>query len=328
MLLPADLLTSNYMTKSTRTKPRPIQVTDRDKKLLRTITDYGIVSTEHIRYLLFPSIGRARKRLRQLWQNGFLVRIERPTQLGEGTKSKLYRCTRKSAKLIGLLQSGANPSRAKGVISSTYAEHQLSINHFRVCLELAVQRTPGVALVNWIPDRGAKFKVSISAGARQQHTVIIPDGTFTLWSGNQSFGYFLEVDLGTAPLNRIRSKLLGYLELFRNPAEQTAKPHPRFRVLLVANSEARQNSILNTIGALPRSERRTDIFLLTRSDRFGYEAPEAIFGPIWSTILTDRTLLHDQPLHSIFKRSRQRQVNHQCAAKQSIHGNGKLKPGR
>lgn len=328
MLSPADLLTSNFMTKSTQTKLKPIHITDRDKRLLRTIAEYGVVSTEHIRYLLFPSIGRARKRLRQLWQHGFLLRIDRPTRLGEGTKTKLYRCTRKSTKLVVLSQSGVVTSNAKRTISSTYAEHQLSINRSRVCLELAVKRTPGIALINWIPDRGAKFRVPVFSGSRQQHTVIIPDATFTLWSGNQSFGYFLEMDLGTTSLSRIKTKLLGYLELFRNPAEQTAKPHPRFRVLLVVNSEARLNSILNAIGGLPRSERRTDILLLTQFDRFGYEAPEALFSPIWSTVSTDRNILHDQPLHSIFRHSRQRQVNHQCIVKQSIHGKGKPRPGR
>ena len=290
-----------------------MQLTKRDNHILEIVRDYGLVSTEHIRFLLFPSFGRTRKRLRQLWQNGLLIRIERPTRLGEGSKAKLYRISRRGSPLVDKTTSGSGSVPRFKSISAVFAEHQLGINRFRACVQLSVNKTPGIMLVNWISDRGIKFRTSASTGLSRRSEILIPDATFTLWSGNRSFGYFLELDRGTTPLKRIRSKLLGYYELFLNPNGQVVRPHTGFRVLFAVNSTARLNGILGAIQALPPQVRRPDIFLLARFDQFSYEVPEAVLGPIWTKVQGDRTVSPDQPLFPTSRRSRSHQVNHQCA---------------
>ncbi len=297
---------------------KPIQITKRDKVLLESVRDFGLVSTEHVRYLLFSSFSRARKRLRQLWQHGFLVRIERPTRLGEGTKTKLYCMNGKGSNFIGVSSptSGSIP-RLKS-ISSTYAEHQLCINRFRVCLNLATKKTPGLSLVNWTPDRQVKMLAYVQGRDSRLTVPIVPDGSFTLWSGNRSYGYFLELDRGTASVKGIRSKILGYHELFVTPKSQNASLHPGFRVLIVTNSARRQDRILSVLQGLPARVRRPDIFLVTCHDKFSYEAPEALLGSIWTVILNNRSLSPGYALIPSLRRSLQCQVNHQCAGQNPI----------
>ena len=168
-------------------KTTPFQITDRDKKLIRIVSDYGLVTTEQIRYLLFPSILRARKRLQQLWQHSLLIRIERPTQLGEGTKAKIYRISRKGNRVIG--SPGDQPFRAVSsrVISPTFAEHLLSINRFRVCLMRNSEITPGLSLLKWESDRQVKMSAQVQIRDRRLTVPIVPDASITLCTGYHSF---------------------------------------------------------------------------------------------------------------------------------------------
>ena len=310
MLVP----TLSFIKKHTTIRNKTIHVTQRDKQVLQSIRDLGLVSSYHVRYLHFPSHTRARKRLRQLWTIGLLARIERPAILGEGSKSKLYRITRKSAALIHGPQVRIPSVSRKRPISAQFAEHQLAINRFRVCVQLAVRSTPGVSLVNWIPDRGVKMEAAWEDESRRQSSVIIPDSTFTLWSGNHSFAYFLEVDLGSTPLKRLRNKLISYFSVFEHPERQVTRPHPGFRVLIIANSANRLKGVTNLVRSLPRRVRRPDIFMLTQSTRFSYNQPQSVFGPIWTSICADRSASRQVPMYQIARHSRQYQENHRCTA--------------
>ena len=309
------LVPTSSFTKTLTTIPEmAIHITQRDKQVLQSIRDLGLASSDHIRYLHFPSHSRARKRLRQLWKIGLLARIERPTILGEGSKSKLYRIARKGAALIHDPEVHVSSTTRVRPISAQFAEHQLAINRFRVCVQLAVRSTPGVSLVNWIPDRGVKMEGTWEDKSRRQSSVIIPDSTFTLWSGNHSFAYFLEIDLGSTPLKRLRNKLMCYFSVFEHPELQVTRPHPGFRVLIVANSASRLKSLANAVRSLPPRVRRPDIFMLTLSTKFSYDRPQSVFGPIWTTLSADRSVTRQVPLFQSTRHSRQYQENHRCTA--------------
>jgi len=69
---------------------KPIVINERDKVLLVRAADYRVLTTEQVFRLHFPSFSRARKRLYQLWQHGYLRRIIRPARIGEGSSMYLY----------------------------------------------------------------------------------------------------------------------------------------------------------------------------------------------------------------------------------------------
>lgn len=311
MLLPAASRISTFMIKNKHQANRPIHTTDRDKKLLESIRVYGLVSTEQVKFLFYPSVGRARKRLRQLWLHGYLLRIDRPTRLGEGTKTKLYRISTKGLRLIGSSEEQRKSAPLSNALSPIYAEHLLSLNRFRICLELATKKTPGLSLVKWVPDRQTILKVKLQGEPSSIPMTVIPDASFTLWAGNRSFSYFLEIDRGTASIKRILTKLLAYEQLFLNPKSQTPPLAPGFRILVVTTSRIRVNNVLRSIQKLERKIQRPDIFLVTTDWQFSYRTPESILGPIWSHVAKDGTVLNDQTILPFLRRSRQFQVNHQ-----------------
>ena len=310
------------MKRKTISSNKPIHITKRDKTLLETIREYGLVSTEHVRHLLFPSFSRARKRLRQLWQHGLLVRLDRPTKIGEGTKMKLYRISRKGERLLTSDdKKAANVNRARPV-SSSYAEHLLAINRFRVCMNLAARKTDGVSLSDWMSDRQSVLRVSVQNGRGQLRMTLVPDGAFSLLADRLVYRYFLEVDRGSVSISRMRMKLLGYHDLYVNSRCRHDQTRVGFRVLIVTDTERRLKRIVETIQGFSTNFRRPDVFLLADSMNFSYYAPERVLGPIWTVVSADRKVAHSQPLIPSIRSSRQCQVNHQCTGMNPAHGNG------
>lgn len=292
------------------TKPnelKPIHLQERDRLLVEALDDYSLLTTEQVRYLLFPSMSRARKRLHLLWQHGLVHRIERPTRLGEGTKSYLFRASAKGRRLTGTKAVRNGNGHKVPALSPLYAEHQIAVNRFRICLTLATKQTPGTILETWKKDGQLRLKVGHRRGGEELQVTIIPDAYFLLKSGGSRYGYFLEVDRGTATISRLKRKLLGYAAIFKSPRSFDPLIAPGFRVLIVTSSARRKQSLLELVQSLGTSLRRPDIFLITNARQFGYEAPEAVFGPIWNTILSDGRMHNSLTLQPVFSSSRQRQ---------------------
>jgi hypothetical protein len=65
-------------------------LTARDTDVLRHVANFGVLSTDQACHLCFPSVSRARKRLKQLWQHRLLRRSTRPVHVGDGTSPYLY----------------------------------------------------------------------------------------------------------------------------------------------------------------------------------------------------------------------------------------------
>jgi len=295
------------MPKSKPEHLKPIHLQERDRLLVETLDDYSLLTTEQIRYLLFPSMSRARKRLHLLWLHGLVHRIERPTRLGEGTKSYLFRPNAKGRRLTGAKTARNGNGHKVPALSSLYAEHQIAVNRFRICLALAIEKAPGITLEIWKKDGQLRLKVAHRAPGKEGPVTIIPDAYFSFKSGHSRYGYFLEVDRGTATISRLKRKLLGYAAIFKSPHSFDPLIAPGFRVLIVTSSARRRQSFLELVQGLGVALRRPDILLVTNAGQFGYEAPEAVFGPIWNTILSDGRMHNSLTLHSVFSSSRRRQ---------------------
>jgi hypothetical protein len=297
---------------------KPIQIEKRDRLLIQALDDYGLLSTEQVRHLFFPSLNRARKRLHLLWQHGLVRRIVRPTRLGEGTKSLLFRSSPKGRRLTrspGSSNSG-NPRSANP--SPLYAEHQLAVNRFRICLELALKKSADSKLGLWKKDGQLRLKVRLQSNGHVRTTTVIPDAFFTIHSDGIRYGYFLEIDRGTSPISRCRTKLLAFASIFSDPKAYDPLIPPGFRVLIVTNGARRQENLLSLIRGLSTAVKRRDIFMVTCHNEFDYEAPEDLFSPIWKVVHSDCGNSGEVSLQPNFQRSRQRQVNHQCAVQNPI----------
>ena len=101
---------------------------------------------------------------------------------------------------------------------------------------------------------------------------LIPDGYIEFSTASGMSAFFLEVDLGTETLPVWKEKIRQYLQLAASGAFQRTFGHDRFRVLVVANSERRQESIRKTVAAVTEK-----IFRFTTLEN----AKSRFFEPVW-----------------------------------------------
>jgi len=315
------------MKRQNRKNKRPINLTARDRAFLGRLGDFGLLSTEQVKYLYFPSLHRTRKRLLQLFRHGLVRRIERPTRLGEGSKTYLYRLSPRGARLISASTPRSYSGKGSHTLSPLYAEHQLAINRFRICLELALRNCAELTLESWRADREVKLEVPGDSSREVCPPTLVPDGTFCLRAEGRSYTYLLEIDRATSPLSRLRAKILGYLRLFASSGRVGPIQGGRFRVLIVSSGTTRVGHLVGLIQALPATIRRPDIFRLASEHILDCDRPTLLLGTLWQAVSADRTVLHGQPAFPSLRSSRQHQVNHQCAVQNPILDTGGHGPG-
>lgn len=303
----------------------PIRVTERDRELLRLVSSYRLLSTEHIRYLLYPSMNRARKRVLQLFRHGLLSRFTRPVRLGEGSSQYLYTPSRKGMSVIS--DQSAAMSRRPRRMTELHGEHALRTNDFRIALELAQRMRDDFTMSFWKPDRELKLSVSMNVRQRTIHVPVVPDGFFGLRIQDKAFFYMLEVDRATAPLTRIRTKLEAYSCVWQSRALLAQLKIPTFRLLWITSGQQRLQHLLKLVRELNPKHPRTDIVFLTSQDHVRLERPEHVLGKVWQ-IVHRAEILPVSPFPTIpFERSRSHQVNHQCANQTPELAKGEHGPG-
>ena len=313
------------MKKKDSNKTSPVRITERDRELLKKLAEYRLLSTEQIRYLLYPSMNRARKRVLQLFRHGIVARYSRPIRLGEGSSQYLYRPSRNGmALLTGTSATNVRPPRA---VTESQGEHTLRINDFRISLELASRQCDDIALTFWKPDHDVKLVVPVTIGHRLIRVPVIPDGFFGLRLQGKELFYMIEVDRGTAPLTRSRTKLEAYLNLWQSKSLLAELNIPTFRLLWITSGQQRLQNLLKVVQGLTAKYTRTDIVFLTTQDQVKLEQPETILGRVWQ-IVTKSEVLPASPFPTIpFERSRSHQVNHQCANQKPELAKGEHGPG-
>ena len=257
---------------------KPMVLTHRDHEILSTVLDFGMLSTEQASRLLFPSLSRARKRLRLLWGHGLLTRHVRPVRMGEGSSALLYTLTRKGHTAMSVSD---RPDRPVCNVRKSLAEHALRINDFRTALTIALRRTEGLRMRTWGQGRELRFSAA-TVGPHGPRTVpIVPDAFFIIDGAGQDFCYFLEVDRGTTDHGRIRTKLEAYASLWRSKAASLQLGIRSFRVLYVTTTEKRLQRMLRVLQSLNTAVGRVDVINFTCFERYSLTQPERVLKPIW-----------------------------------------------
>ncbi|GEM_PF-3327070 len=303
---------------------KPIVISDRDKSLISAFVDYRILNTEQVFRLFFPSVGRARKRLRQLWQHGYLKRIVRPTRMGEGSSMFLYLPSRRGPRII--FANGTD--RKIRMRSSFHMDHALAINTFRICLELATRKSKNLSLDSWKEGRKIGMTATVKDKEGIKKVLIIPDAYFVLKHEGRTFHYFLEIDCGTTDLKRIILKCRGYLDLWQEKTAHAKFGMSSFRVLHVTTTDQRLQNMIEQLRKLQSYHDRLDLLLTTSQDLYSLSQPKRVFDPIWK-ILDSAGNIRGTGLLPVtsFQSSRQREENHHCAVQNPIPVNGIPGPG-
>lgn len=178
----------------------------------------------------FHSTTRVNTRLLALFRAGLLRRFF----IGSGGGRKaLYAISAKGAQLVHAPNHGPRRRQGEALVADFFVLHQLAINEVYCLLKFGTVPMPTVQFVQWL-----SFHEPVVEGIP-----VIPDG-YVEWKAPTGINAsFIEVDLGHEALSVWKEKARRYLELAKSPEFTRVFKQPQFRVLVLANSERRMQSI-------------------------------------------------------------------------------------
>jgi hypothetical protein len=230
----------------------------RDRHLLHEFAILEVADCNQVKIVAgFGSTTRANTRLLQLVRAALLRRFF----LGSGGGRKaIYALSQKGAQLADVPYRGPRRRQDEVLVADYYIAHQLAIN--AVYCTLKYKTVPGVAFERWVSFHQP---VTPSMG-------LIPDGMVELRTGSGLVSSFLEVDLGHESLTIWNQKARNYLQLALSGDFPKLFGQDRFRVLVLANSERRLNSIRKTLGVVTEK-----LFWFATLESANHD----FFAPIW-----------------------------------------------
>ncbi len=221
---------------TTTTERSGIVIQDRDRHLLREVAALRVIDREQAKLIAgYRSTTRVNRRLRSLIQAGLLKRFFLGTD-GAGQKA-LYGISRKGAVLVDVPYRGLQRRSNEALIADLFVQHQLTVND--LCCSLMYRTIPlaGVRFEHWV-----HFFQPIVPEIR-----LIPDGYVEFSANDEIVACFLEVDRGVETLKVWTEKVRNYLQLALTGTFERVLHQSSFRVLVVANSERRMQSIRKTV---------------------------------------------------------------------------------
>ena len=245
----------------------PIQLTKRDREIIRLVHRHRFLRSHQIVALLDESQQQVLRRLKLLYHHGYLTRPRAQLEYYErcGTRPMVYGLSSKGGRLLeqelGITVSGKENDDG---IGRMFLEHAILVSDVMVSLELACRKSGGVRLL--YEDQLALQSLQWRVKARDHGVTlgVVPDRVFALEYADQDgemqrVYFFLEADRGTMPV--VRSGLTQtsfYRKLIAYEATWTQKVHQRklgihrFRVLTVTTNAMRVTSLLEACSRLKR----------------------------------------------------------------------------
>ncbi|MGP3916335.1 replication-relaxation family protein [Nonomuraea sp. 10N515B] len=187
-----------------------VRLTDRDRRLIRMIRDFRVLTSAQIAEMYFDTADSARKRLLVLSRMGVLERFRPNLPPSMGTAPYHYVIGETAAAVLAsedgvdLADSGYRRDRTIGIAFASSLGHTVGTNGIAASLYGYACRHPESELTTWWPEN--RCKAEWGALAR-------PDAYGRWREDGLSVDFFLEYDTGTEPLDRVAHKLDGYIKL-------------------------------------------------------------------------------------------------------------------
>jgi len=238
-----------------------IIIQERDRHLLKELATFRVVDREQVKIIGgFNSTTRVNTRLLALTKAGLLRRFF----LGatEASKKAVYSLSPKGAVLIGTRSHGPRRPNDALLVADFFVLHQLAINDVYCALKRA-SSSNAVSLVRWL-----SFYQQLA-----EHIRLIPDSYCELCTRESTLAAFLEIDLGHERLKVWKGKIANYIQLAVSGDYERIFRQKQFRVLVVATSGRRLESIRKTVRSATQK-----IFWFTTIDSIQSQGP---FAAIW-----------------------------------------------
>jgi hypothetical protein len=275
-------------------------LTKRDKEVIRQVYLYRLMTREQIEQLLFPpdkgqdhptKTSSVRKRLKLLYQHGYLERVPAPIGPGVWAWRPVYRLAEKGAEVVagelGIAPKklkywgrGSDKDHRSDEVSQLFFEHTLQINDVRIAVTLAA-KAKGFQVEKWLDDNQLKSQemrdyVTVRGKRQSQRVAIIPDAYFVLNLGERRAHFFLELDRATMSSKRWKTRVLGYKAYTESGKYQERYHTTSLRILTVTTTEERLANLRKTTEQAGGSK----VFWFTTIEQA--TADKIFFSPIWS----------------------------------------------
>ena len=237
----------------------------RDMEILKVVNRYRYLRTNQIKRLVFPenrSIQSTRKRLKYLFHNGFLGRINPFVAPGAGQPDTAYYLEKSGAEMLTeyFPDETIHLYGKAGRVQYAFLSHALELSEFRMYLEIALKDHPRVRLSRFIADFEIKRHTQNAIGknryklfheiehpSTRQRFIVYPDALIILKGVGQYEHiqklYFLEIDRGTEGLRRIQEKVIGYHLYHTQSIHRKFGKFKNFKVLFQTTSPKRTQNM-------------------------------------------------------------------------------------
>jgi hypothetical protein len=220
-------------------RKRGLVVQDRDLLLLEQLWVMHAADRDQLMVAAgFGSVTRVNTRLLALTRAGLLRRFFIGS--GKAARKAVYALSAKGAQLINVQARGPRRKQDELLIADFSILHQLAINTVYCLLRFQPISDPNVHFARW-----EGFTERISKELR-----LIPDGYVEFATQKGTDAAFIEVDLGHERLTVWKEKAERYLQLALSGEFTRSFMHPRFRVLVLATSERRAQSIRKAVASV------------------------------------------------------------------------------
>lgn len=238
-----------------------IVIQERDRQFLRELAGMSVVDREQAKCVAgFRSTTRVNHRLLILTRAGLLRRFFLGTSAG-GMKA-VYALSEKGAKLVDVPLRGPRRRSEEVLVADFFVTHQLAVNQIYWHLKCGVSRTDA-RFQRWV-----NFFEPLST-----NSALIPDGYFEAASPARVLAAFVEVDLGHESRSVWAAKVRKYVGFAISGDFQKRFKQPQFRVLVIANSERRLQSIRAVTASITEK-----LFWFTTQETINRES---LWLPIW-----------------------------------------------
>jgi len=222
-----------------------MRITQRDIQIMKTVADFGFMTTDQISVLFFTSKKSAYDRLYKLYHGGYLNRVLAGSALQRMNTPMLYTLTREGAETLQEVEPdwGVNGSPHRTNVKAMFVEHTIAVNDVRTAITKRCQQ-PDCQIKAWRSEAALKADYDYVTLPDGERLSLIPDGWFQVQIATAPdkatlMSCVLEVDRGTMSVKRLLRRLQAYAIYQQSGAYQERFGTHHMRVVTVTSSETR-----------------------------------------------------------------------------------------
>ena len=268
--------------------PPPMQLTDRDEKIISCVSEFRFATQEQLQALVFTptTASSCKRRLTLLYHNGYLDRRLIPLRSAFGSNRAVYCLDRRGAELLSYRHKTGSAvihwRPADNNRELYFLEHMIAANDVRSAATLAAQRMS--LTINWTDERELRSRAmkQLVKDPKKPTTLlaVVPDGYFVLQAGEHLDGFALELDRGTVEERPFKEKVRALGEWKVTGTYRRTFKMDSLRVLFVVAPNKRDKGRLERIKSWTEAEGGENLFWFTDLSEV---SPETLFvEPIWN----------------------------------------------